>query len=29
MLGIPVDLVMESSLKPRIGKNIRKEVITI
>jgi len=29
LLGIKVDLVMKSSLKPRIGRNILKEVVTI
>ncbi|MDZ7725092.1 MAG: nucleotidyltransferase family protein [candidate division KSB1 bacterium] len=28
-LGIKVDLVMESSLKPRIGKQIKKEIVMI
>lgn len=29
LLGVKVDLVMESALKPRIGENIRKEVINL
>ena len=29
LLGIKVDLVMKSSLKPRIGKRILKEVVYI
>lgn len=28
-LGIKVDLVMKDALKPRIGANILKEVITV
>jgi len=29
LLGVKVDLVMESALKPRIGENIRKEVVNL
>ena len=29
LLNMKVDLVMKSSLKPRIGKNIRKEVVYV
>jgi predicted nucleotidyltransferase len=29
LLGIKVDLVLKSALKPRIGKNILKEVVYI
>ena len=29
LLGIKVDLVMKSALKPRIGKHILKEVVYI
>jgi hypothetical protein len=29
MLGIKVDLVMKDALKPRIGKQILKEVVTV
>jgi len=28
-IGVKVDLVMKSALKPRIGKHILKEVVTI
>ncbi len=29
LLGVKVDLVMKSALKPRIGKNIKKEVVYV
>jgi len=29
LLGVKVDLVMESALKPRIGKYIRKELVIL
>ena len=28
-LGLPVDLVMKDALKPRIGKRIEREVVTV
>jgi len=29
LLGVKVDLVMESAIKPRIGKHIRKELVEL
>ncbi len=29
LLGIPVDLVLEDALKPRIGERVRSEVVAV
>jgi predicted nucleotidyltransferase len=29
LLGVPVDLVMEDALKPRIGAHVRREVVPV
>ncbi|MFO7991064.1 MAG: nucleotidyltransferase family protein [Thermoplasmata archaeon] len=29
LMGVKVDLVMKSALKPRIGRNIKKEVVYV
>jgi len=29
LLGVPVDLVMEDALKPRIGARVRREVVPV